>query len=494
VFPSLRLNHAEWTGDDYERNARTEAIYLGAHARVLASSAARPRVDRKPHVFLTLGDHQGSTSIVIDKATSELVSATTYQPYGRTESDYRPARWQEFREDYRFTGKEEDAEVGLTFFGARYYHPQLARWMSADPLTVHTSGADPNPYAYVGGSPVQHTDPLGLSHCNYELDPGCVAGDKPKDFLGQAVQVAGDFVAGLNPFGRGGGSSGGGPRTRGPAEKPKPPPPPPPKPTTAVATTPSTGSYDPVADQQWIERLTKNIWNGVTVETPKGLTYMMALGFMANPAMAIGMYMVADKTTTAWTNVWKADTTDPVSISPNGISVDGASLAGMAIGIIGGGLLLGGGASGLKSAFGAGGRAAVNAVSSEIAAEATQTAVAEAAPSVEAILQEHVETAIVTFSRKGLTPLQRLAVKLRPRMEPAFRGERIDFFFRQSLMTETRLPPTIEMTPRFRKGPDLFDATNKVWWDLTTPEAWPSHVTRYQQWGRGVPLLYIFLE
>ena len=38
---------------------------------------------------------------------------------GSTESDYRPTRWVGFREDYRFTGKEEDIEVGLSYFGAR---------------------------------------------------------------------------------------------------------------------------------------------------------------------------------------------------------------------------------------------------------------------------------------------------------------------------------------------------------------------------------------
>jgi hypothetical protein len=45
---------------------------------------------------------------------------TTYQAYGATESDYRPDRWKGFREDYRFTGKEEDIEVGLTYFGKRF--------------------------------------------------------------------------------------------------------------------------------------------------------------------------------------------------------------------------------------------------------------------------------------------------------------------------------------------------------------------------------------
>jgi RHS repeat-associated protein len=31
-----------------------------------------------------------------------------------------------FREAHRFTGKEEDLEVGLVHFGFRYYAPSLA--------------------------------------------------------------------------------------------------------------------------------------------------------------------------------------------------------------------------------------------------------------------------------------------------------------------------------------------------------------------------------
>ena len=97
------------------------------------------------HVLLMVGDHLGSTNTVIDKDTGELVENTTHQAYGAVDSDYRPANWNAFREDYKFTGKEEDIEVGLHYFGARYYSPQLGRWLSADPLTIHGLGSDLNP-------------------------------------------------------------------------------------------------------------------------------------------------------------------------------------------------------------------------------------------------------------------------------------------------------------------------------------------------------------
>ena len=64
--------------------------------------------------------------------------------------------------DSCFTGKEEDIDVGLTYFGKRYLSPYLNRWISADPLAVHGLGADPNLYAYVSGMALRAVDPVGL--------------------------------------------------------------------------------------------------------------------------------------------------------------------------------------------------------------------------------------------------------------------------------------------------------------------------------------------
>jgi RHS repeat-associated protein len=155
IFSTLRLNHATFpnvTGD-YERSAATLSVYLAGLGRavLMPPPGAPAGTAASLRVFLELGDHLGSTGVVVDRDTSELVERTTYTAAGATDSDFRPARWGTFREDYRFTGKEEDVEVGLVYFGARYYSPSLVRWISADPLAVHALGSDLNPYAYVAG-------------------------------------------------------------------------------------------------------------------------------------------------------------------------------------------------------------------------------------------------------------------------------------------------------------------------------------------------------
>jgi RHS repeat-associated protein len=170
LFETLELRRASWLSDssDYDDSAATEVAYLSAHGVTLGRLWYEPDTSvptngaGKLHVFYQLGDALGSTSVVLDQSTSELVERSTFEGYGATESDYRPSRWNAYRSDHRFTGKEEDVEVGLYYFGKRYLNPLLGRWVSADPLAVHGLGADLNVYAYVHGSVLQNLDPLGL--------------------------------------------------------------------------------------------------------------------------------------------------------------------------------------------------------------------------------------------------------------------------------------------------------------------------------------------
>jgi len=59
-----------------------------------------------------------------------------------------------------YTGRELDAETGLYYYRARYYHPHLGRFLTRDPL-LYTAGDD-NLYRYVADRPVAGIDPFGL--------------------------------------------------------------------------------------------------------------------------------------------------------------------------------------------------------------------------------------------------------------------------------------------------------------------------------------------
>jgi RHS repeat-associated protein len=140
-----------------------------------ACSSTATRCCRKPALrrsTCTSPSAITSSAFVIDKESSEVVERTSYQAFGATESDYRPDRWGAAREAFKFTGKEEDIEVGATYFGARYFNSRLGRWMSADPLTIHGLGGDLNPYAYVAGRVSSFVDPFGLDCVLATADSG----------------------------------------------------------------------------------------------------------------------------------------------------------------------------------------------------------------------------------------------------------------------------------------------------------------------------------
>jgi hypothetical protein len=74
--------------------------------------------------------------------------------------------------------------------------------------------------------------------------------------------------------------------------------------------------------------------------------------------------------------------------------------------------------------------------------------------------------------------------------EAAHRGERIDSFAKETIGKDENLQHLV-ITPRFGFGPDIYDPINKVWYDITTPGQWASHVRKYtREFGQGTPLFY----
>jgi RHS repeat-associated protein len=66
-------------------------------------------------------------------------------------------------------GEYTDAETGFTYLRARYYDPATGQFISRDPIEALTH----EPYGYVGGNPLNATDPLGL-FCLFSNSKGCI--------------------------------------------------------------------------------------------------------------------------------------------------------------------------------------------------------------------------------------------------------------------------------------------------------------------------------
>ncbi|HEX3047112.1 MAG TPA: polymorphic toxin-type HINT domain-containing protein, partial [Bacillota bacterium] len=132
------------------------------------------------------GDHLGSTRLVTD-ASGVVVASYKFKPYGE-----REAYSGSFSTDYQFTGKPGIDEVGLSYFGARFYDPETGRFLSVDPGRQGL-----NWYAYCANNPLKYVDPNGRA---YELTKTwaatgwvAAAADGPLP-VGDAVYVGGIVV------------------------------------------------------------------------------------------------------------------------------------------------------------------------------------------------------------------------------------------------------------------------------------------------------------
>src|SRR5205814_10647279 len=99
-------------------------------------------------------DHLGSTTALTNDK-GHVVDETTYDAFGNS------AGSKETRYDY--TGRERDPLTGLMFYRARWYDPQIGRFISEDPIGL---AGGINQFCYVGNSPQNAKDPSGL----YEID------------------------------------------------------------------------------------------------------------------------------------------------------------------------------------------------------------------------------------------------------------------------------------------------------------------------------------
>lgn len=107
-------------------------------------------------------DAAGARSVITDALGSALAltdvagavqTQHSYEPYGQTTQTGAASS-----NAFQYTGRENDG-TGLYFYRARYYDPARQRFVSEDPIGL---AGGINTYAYVGGNPINGTDPYGL--------------------------------------------------------------------------------------------------------------------------------------------------------------------------------------------------------------------------------------------------------------------------------------------------------------------------------------------
>ena len=99
-------------------------------------------------------DQLGSIS-ALTSTNGSLFERETYDGYGNSAGSANTR--------YGFTGRERDQVTGLMYYRARWYDPQLGRFISEDPIGL---AGGVNSFGYVGNDPQNRVDPSGL----YDID------------------------------------------------------------------------------------------------------------------------------------------------------------------------------------------------------------------------------------------------------------------------------------------------------------------------------------
>jgi len=119
-----------------------------------------------PADYVYCYDGNGNVGQVLDlapttwNASAVMVARYEYDPYGRVLSQagtYADPAGN--GNPFQFSTKYYDHEVGLIYFGYRYYSPRLGRWINRDPIGER---GGVNDYVFVKNWTVQSVDALGL--------------------------------------------------------------------------------------------------------------------------------------------------------------------------------------------------------------------------------------------------------------------------------------------------------------------------------------------
>jgi RHS repeat-associated protein len=144
-----------------------------------------------------LQDHLGSTSVTAD-SSGAVASTIAYLPFGSTRSSTGTSPT-----DKLFTGQRLDS-TGLYYYGARYYDPQIGRFISPDTVVQDYSNPQAlNRYSYCVNNPLKYIDPTG-HFWDYCVDWASVAFDFGQFVAEPSWENAGyltaDVVLGVVPF------------------------------------------------------------------------------------------------------------------------------------------------------------------------------------------------------------------------------------------------------------------------------------------------------
>ncbi|MDD2237963.1 MAG: hypothetical protein PHG65_12225 [Kiritimatiellae bacterium] len=102
-------------------------------------------------------DHLGGSNIITD-GQGNIVQQVQYTPYGKISYELNLG----VSVNYLYTGQQLDRETGLYYYNARYYDPDIGRFIQPDTIIPNPTDSQAyNRYSYCLNNPVMMKDPSG---------------------------------------------------------------------------------------------------------------------------------------------------------------------------------------------------------------------------------------------------------------------------------------------------------------------------------------------
>jgi RHS repeat-associated protein len=196
TIPAVTSYFGRWF--DIAGTTVTRHIYMGD--QLIAESPVEAATAQAPPAYFVHADHLGSTTMLTCSSVPGCADRSVsrhfrYDASGQVSSYSAlgvPVPPAEQKTERLFTGKTWDGDAGLYFYGARFYDPKLAVFLTLDPIR-----ASDNPYGYAQGNPVNRIDPTALQDCRADARV-CVVIEGPVG--GGNPYVPGGSAGPRNPF------------------------------------------------------------------------------------------------------------------------------------------------------------------------------------------------------------------------------------------------------------------------------------------------------
>jgi RHS repeat-associated protein len=149
-FPPVGTTTVTWSATDAAGNT-------GTATQTVTVTYAPPVATET--IYWHHNDHLGTPQALTD-INGTVVWTMNQMPFGiATVNEDPDGDGIRMTNNFRFPGQYYDSETGLNYNYQRTYDPALGRYTQSDPIGLN---GGMNPFGYVGGNPVSHTDLLGL--------------------------------------------------------------------------------------------------------------------------------------------------------------------------------------------------------------------------------------------------------------------------------------------------------------------------------------------